>query len=139
MRTNFVVLGVVLLAGAAFSTASIARGEQVQSGDLALEQTPVGPVSSDQAIEIATRLGRAWGEPNPELVDVREQSRSDYSLQAAARGEQVLVAGTGNLWIVHLSGQFGPNRVPRGFNVVCDAIYVTIDVATGDVISDGCQ
>ncbi len=94
----------------------------------------------DHAIATALNAARGWGEQNPQVVNVRQEARRSFTEDLQARGEQVLLAGNGDLWIIDLSGAFTPDRMPPGGSVLmCHAMYVVIDAISYEVISVGCK
>jgi uncharacterized protein YceK len=94
----------------------------------------------DQAITIALTAARGWGEPNPLATNMRREGQESFAKDLQARGEQVLPAGKGDLWIVDLTGSFTPRRLPpNGGTLKCNRIYVAIEAGTYDVISLGCE
>ena len=133
MFRNLILIGILLLVLAGSATNTQAQTPQPP------EQAPVGPVTQDQAIGIAVTGAQSWGEQNAHLVDVRKQSRNNFIEQLKAQGDDVLLAGNGDVWIVDLSGKFTPNRVEPGTILQCSAMFIVIDIDSGDVISAGCR
>ncbi len=139
MSSKIMIIGVVLLVLTGFVAASFVNREQVQHVQPTLQQTLVGAVTEDRAVSIARMVAPSWGEQNPRVTNVRKQLRRDFMQQVKAQGEDVLLAGKGDLWVVEMSGKFTPNRAPRGIIVHCDSMFVVIEIDSGDVISVGCR
>jgi len=136
-KKRFALVVIVLLLVFAISAATIMpKSHQAQSP---LQKTPVGPVTQEQAIDVAIHAAQSWHEPNPQIVTVRKQLRSDFINQLKAQGDDGLIAGTGDVWIVDLSGKFTPNRVRPGTILQCDAIFVVVDIESGEMIGAGCR
>lgn len=96
--------------------------------------------AKQQVIAIALTAARGWGEPNPQVTNVRHEGRENFTQELQARGEQVPLAGSGDLWVVELSGAFTPDRMPPGGGALkCAAMYVAIDANSYEVISAGCE
>jgi len=133
MFKKFILTGVLLLVLAGSVATAQAQLSQLP------EQAPTGPITRDQAIGIAMAGAQGWGEQNAHLVDVRKQSRNNFIGQLKAQGDDVLLAGTGDVWIVDLSGKFTPKRVEPGTILQCSAMFLVIDIDSGDVISAGCR
>ena len=127
-------LAILILVGAlAISAASIiALSHQIQP-------TPLDLVTQEQAAHIAFSIAQTWNDPNAQVLTGRKLSRSDYLNELKAQGEDVLVAGTGDVWIVNLRGNFTPHRVRLGAVVKCTEMSVAIVVENGDVISVTCR
>ena len=132
-KQKFTLVILILLALVGISAAVI------KSLSLPLQSTPRDPVTQEQAIQIALGAAQAWNEPNAQLLAGRKLSHSEYLEQLKAQGDEVLIAGTGDVWIVTLSGNFTPNRVRLGAVVHCTEMSVVIDVESGDVLSVGCR
>ncbi len=115
---------------------------QAQS-PLSPSSTPTADPQQDvkhQVIAIALTAARGWGEPNPQVTNVRHEGRENFTQDLQARGEQVLLAGSGDLWVVELSGAFTPSRLPPGGGVLkCHGMYVAVDANSHEVISAGCE
>ena len=101
---------------------------------------PVGPMSQAEAIDSGLSIARIWGEPNAVVTSVSGGSSQEYAAQLQAQGEVVGVAASGELWMVRMSGHFTPDRgTPGGSPIHCQKMLVVIVVATGDVVSVGCE
>lgn len=122
----------LILAGSVANT-------QAQMSQQPEQIPPVGPITQGQAVNIAMTVTLSWGEQNAHLASVRKQLRDDFIRQLKAQGDDVLLAGTGDVWIVDLDGKFTPNRVPDGIVLQCSAMFVVVDIDSGDVISVGCR
>src|SRR5574341_156537 len=100
---------------------------------------PSSPITQDQAVAIAIEVAQGWGDQNAQLVRVNRQVRGDFIKLLKARGDDVLIAGSGDVWIVDLSRKFTPSRVPPDVSIQCNVIFVAIDADSGDIISVGCR
>lgn len=103
------------------------------------QQPPRGPVTQEQAIAIARRIAQNWHEPNAQVATKSKKSRSELFNQLEGQGEDVLIAGTGEVWTIKLSGKFTPNRVRLGVQVECSEMFVLVDIGSGEVIGVGCR
>lgn len=103
------------------------------------QQTSRGPVTQEQAIAIAIGIARSWHEPNAQVDTWSKQSRNEFVNQLKIQEEDVLIAGTGDVWTINLKGKFTPNRVPLGVVVQCSEMFVVVDIESGDVISADCR
>ena len=101
--------------------------------------SPVGPISQAQALAMGLSIGRAWGEPSPLVIGAAQSSTSDWLAQLKAHGEYINMPASGDVWLVRLSGHFTPDRRPPGPSIHCQKMAVVIAVASGDVISAGCE
>lgn len=136
-KKKIALVVIVLLLVFAVSAANIMTSSlQIQPTP---QQSPRGPVTQEQAIAIAIGIAQSWHEPNAQVVTAVKQSRSEFVNQLKAQGDEVLIAGTGDVWTVNLSGKFTPNRVPPGVVVQCSAMFVMVDIESGDVIGAGCR
>jgi len=135
MHKKFLLISLLFLAmGGAVASIS-AQGEPPPSGTL----LPPGPITQAQAAAIGLVGAQAWGEQSAQVTSIHKQLRSEFVSQLKAQGDEVLVAGTGDVWIVDLSGKFTPNRGPFNHTLQCDKMFVVVDADTGDVISAGCR
>ncbi|MBI5934081.1 MAG: hypothetical protein HY867_10265 [Chloroflexi bacterium] len=111
----------------------------IKALSLQIQPTPRGPVNQERAIQIALGAAQAWNEPNAQLLTGRKLSRGESLDQLKAQGEEVFIAGTGEMWIVTLRGNFTPNRVRLGAVVHCTEMSVAVAVENGDVLSITCR
>jgi hypothetical protein len=98
------------------------------------------PVSRAQALAMGLSVGRGWGEPYPVVIGAAQSSTSDWLAQLKAHGEYINMGDQGALWLVRLSGHFTVDRAPAGTAPPqCQKMFVVIVVASGDIISVGCE
>jgi hypothetical protein len=123
----------LIMGGAVVSIS--AQGKQPPSGT----RLPPGPITQEQAVTIGLLSAQAWGEQSAQVTSIRKELRSEFTSQLKAQGDDVVMAGTGDVWIVDLNGKFTPNRGPFNHTLQCDKMFVVVDTDTGEVISAGCR
>jgi hypothetical protein len=103
------------------------------------ETQPPGPLTNQEAaVHLAKKVANAWGEPNPQIVSVSKLSRGDFLDLLKAQGDDVALDGSGDVWVVELSGKFAPMRGPAtGKKPQYDNMHVVLDVETGYVLNVG--
>jgi hypothetical protein len=102
--------------------------------------TPTLPISQSEATTMGLIVAHNWGEPHPVVIGAAQSSSSDWLAQLKAYGQYLNMGDQGALWLVRLSGQFTVDRAPPGVAPPqCQKMFVVIVVASGDIISVGCE